>query len=47
MLSLNINNKNIVILKKDGKIIADIIFKDIKTGKKISVGILNKKVLVK
>ncbi len=48
LLSLDTNNKNnIVTLKKDGKVIADIVFKDIKTGKKISVGILNKKVLVK
>ncbi|HBG5346565.1 TPA: hypothetical protein KQG29_004021 [Clostridioides difficile] len=46
MLSLNTKN-NIVTLKKDGKVIADIVFKDIKTGKKISVGVLNKKVLVK
>lgn len=43
LLSLNINNKNIITLKKDGKFLADIVFKDIKTGKKISVGILNKK----
>lgn len=43
LLSLNTNKNNIVTLKKDGKIIADIIFKDIKTGKKISVAILNKK----
>ncbi|HHQ8683260.1 TPA: hypothetical protein ACSVRT_002187 [Clostridioides difficile] len=43
MLSLNINNKNIVTLKKDGKFLADIVFKNIKTGKKISVGTLNKK----
>lgn len=47
LLSLDTNNKNVVTLKKDGKVIADIVFKDIKTGKKISVGILNKKVLVK
>ncbi|MCE0676364.1 hypothetical protein [Clostridioides difficile] len=47
MLSLNTNKNNIVTLKKDGKAIADIVFKDIKTGKKISVGVLNKKVLVK
>ncbi|MGX9755979.1 hypothetical protein ACWYRQ_06865 [Clostridioides difficile] len=47
MLSLNTNKNNILTLKKDGKIIANIVFKDIKTGKKISVGILNKKVLVK
>ncbi|MCE0607813.1 hypothetical protein LWE87_15825 [Clostridioides difficile] len=47
MLSLNTNKNNIVTLKKDGKVIADIVFKDIKTGKKISVGVLNKKVLVK
>lgn len=46
LLSLNTKN-NIVTLKKDGKVIADIVFKDIKTGKKISVGVLNKKVLVK
>ncbi|MBY2477602.1 hypothetical protein KWV16_11995 [Clostridioides difficile] len=43
MLSLDTNNKNIVTLKKDGKFLADIVFKDIKTGKKISVAILNKK----
>ncbi|MCC0683181.1 hypothetical protein [Clostridioides sp. ZZV14-6345] len=43
MLSLNTNKNNIVTLKKDGKVIADIVFKDIKTGKKISVGVLNKK----
>ncbi len=47
LLSLNTNKNNIVTLKKDGKVIADIVFKDIKTGKKISVGVLNKKVLVK
>ncbi|HHQ5481034.1 TPA: hypothetical protein ACSREP_001384 [Clostridioides difficile] len=47
LLSLDTNNKNVVTLKKDGKVIADIVFKDIKTSKKISVGILNKKVLVK
>ncbi|WP_176481179.1 hypothetical protein [Clostridioides difficile] len=47
LLSLDTNNKNVVTLKKDGKVIADIVFKDIKTGKKISVGILNKKVLGK
>ncbi|MBS1285620.1 hypothetical protein E1H50_09240 [Clostridioides difficile] len=44
MLSLDTNNKNVVTLKKDGKVIADIVFKDIKTGKKISVGILIKSV---
>ncbi|ENZ9534569.1 TPA: hypothetical protein OUM20_002302 [Clostridioides difficile] len=43
LLSLNINNNNIVTLKKDGKFLAHIVFKDIETGKKISVGILNKK----
>ena len=47
LLSLNTNKNNIVTLKEDGKAIADIVFKDIKTGKKISVGVLNKKVLVK
>ncbi|VHX79483.1 Uncharacterised protein [Clostridioides difficile] len=47
LLSLNTNKNNIVTLKKDGKVIANIVFKDIKTGKKISVGVLNKKVLVK
>ncbi|MFN1841770.1 hypothetical protein ACK2FW_01090 [Clostridioides difficile] len=47
MLSLDISKKNVMTLKKDGKFLADIVFKDIKTGKKISVGTLNKKVLVK
>ncbi|WP_176480972.1 hypothetical protein [Clostridioides difficile] len=47
LLSLDTNNKNVVTLKKDGKVIADVVFKDIKTGKKITVGIINKKVLVK
>lgn len=43
LLSFDINNKNIVTLKKDGKSLADIVFKDVETGKKISVGTLNKK----
>ncbi|HGM3508498.1 TPA: hypothetical protein ACKOR7_003090 [Clostridioides difficile] len=43
MLSLDISKKNVMTLKKDGKFLADIVFKDIKTGKKISVGTLNKK----
>lgn len=43
MLSLDISKKNVMTLKKDGKFLADIVFKDIKTGNKISVGTLNKK----
>ncbi|HBF5798815.1 TPA: hypothetical protein KOR57_001006 [Clostridioides difficile] len=43
LLSLDISKKNVMTLKKDGKFLADIVFKDIKTGKKISVGTLNKK----
>ncbi|MCM4085730.1 hypothetical protein ND432_02465 [Clostridioides difficile] len=42
-MSLDINNKNIVTLKRNGEFLADIVFKNIETGKKISVGILNKK----
>nr|UWI48837.1 hypothetical protein NZ312_12040 [Clostridioides difficile] len=42
-MSLDLNKKNIMILKRDNKILAYIVFKNIKTGKKISVGILNKK----
>lgn len=43
LLSLDINKKNVVTLKRDNKFLVDIVFKDVKTGKKISVGILNKK----
>ncbi|MCC0650553.1 hypothetical protein [Clostridioides sp. ZZV15-6598] len=42
-MSLDLNKKNIMILKKDSKVLAYIVFKDIMTGKKISVEILNKK----
>ncbi|HBE9436536.1 TPA: hypothetical protein KNH97_001517 [Clostridioides difficile] len=43
LLSLDISKKNVVTLKRNNKFLADIVFKDIETGKKISVGILNKK----